>query len=494
MPKDVSNPASSSSTRKFKLYCPHCEKKIPINKESIYKSANKIMCPLSSCKKLISIRTVDILCPCCGKSNEVILPEDVQPVETYSNQFRNDTWPDKEETHILPSELETTCTSCGKLFVVLFWKGRNTAKFDRITNKESIIDQVNPFLRLVTWAGKLGERWFEERETLRSGPYTMRRVKELVFCVLAGLFLGGIYPFLVWKAADCSNATSIGGNLLFGFLLGGIFYFFLITMREIMEVFGELENKVDSVTKNTLYNVLKRMYSYWVTILAFVLLTSLSFLDELSSSGLDISTHEQRLRWIDNIAWMGWGVGVALGGQMVVGYGVLLAVLWNSSKHRAYVSIFKEGFLSVQPQIEKMGEIATHIVIFTASTVFLTYVFMAEFFSDSTIIGIYEADPDEIRLLYSWCYLIGIIGPLVCYFLYLSKFVNNIKAVEMEKIAKQLRELELKEQRLDEQNYLLTKRNQVENSCKWIVSVGYGSRLLLLLIVALMTYFVGGIS
>jgi len=196
---------------------------------------------------------------------------------------------------------------------------------------------------------------------------------------------------------------------------------------------------------------------------------------------------------VDNLAFLGFGILFALIIPVFAGFGILLYVFWTDSQTR-YGSSLKSSFLDVVPSIEKLSEIAIHSIIFLASAVFLND-FVWNQFEQSTVLGqIYSGEAQELIFL-SRTLVIGvtIIMPLVLYFLYLGKLTNNLKAIELAKIDGKLKRLstpdsissENKEDIQREKETLLSDRNTVSRSLRWIVGVDYGSRMLLLLFIGL---------
>lgn len=256
---------------------------------------------------------------------------------------------------------------------------------------------------------------------------------------------------------------------------------------------GELETKLREDIKEGIFIpffVFKKLF-FW---LLLVILCGITIADEILIYGLNIPNQEAWIRWLDNLVFIfGYGVLFALIIPIFAGFGISLYLFWADSQTR-YGSSLKSSFLEAVPSIEKLGEIALHSVIFLASAVFLNDIFWNRFERSMSIAQIYLG-AQEIFFFYR-ALIIGvtITMPFVLYFLYLGKLTNNLKAIELAKIDSELERLSTsdslsskkKEDIEREKESLISCRDTVSKSLRWIVGVDYGSRMLLLLFIVLL--------
>lgn len=252
---------------------------------------------------------------------------------------------------------------------------------------------------------------------------------------------------------------------------------------------GELELKLRDDIKNGMFIsfFIFRGSFFW---LLFFIFLGFVITDELLLYGLNIPVVEvAKIRCLDNLSLIGWGVLFSLIIPVFAGFGILLYVLWADSQTR-YGSSLKSGFLEIVPAIEKLSEIAIHSVLFLASAVFLFFIVYNHYERNTALGRIYFEQVPEITILYN-ALIIGITVtmPLVLYFLYLGKLTNNLKAIELAKIDDKIKRLSTlrsekkSEDIAREEESLLSCRDRVSKSLRWVVGVEYGSRVLLLIFI-----------
>lgn len=498
-------------------------------KLNIYDGNIKVNCP--SCEEEIPLRRAEAKCP-CGHVNDVFIPEGTQVLETHyidiscskcdrkkrkdkKNQLGDIYWTKcderpKEAAYFHFSEIETKCDKCGGKFHIRIIKGEKSACLLAGGKEECRGINQSILGGMANWCGEffskkcltVQKKYFGGCTSL--SPSLIKRFGELVFCILTGFLLGTAYPVIIFRifthytilAPYSAPALQELISIPYRFFLGGLFsgglYFSFLTLKEIVIVCGELETKLREDIKEGIFIpffVFRKLFF----LLLFVMILGRIISDEIGIYGLTIPNQEAWIRWVDNLAFLGFGILFALIIPVFAGFGILLYVFWTDSQTR-YGSSLKSSFLDVVPSIEKLSEIAIHSIIFLASAVFLND-FVWNQFEQSTVLGqIYSGEAQEIIFL-SRTLVIGvtIIMPLVLYFLYLGKLTNNLKAIELAKIDGKLKRLstpdsissENKEDIQREKETLLSDRNTVSRSLRWIVGVDYGSRMLLLLFIGL---------
>lgn len=260
---------------------------------------------------------------------------------------------------------------------------------------------------------------------------------------------------------------------------------------------GELETKLKEGTKEGIVSPFfifrKRFF-----LLLLVILFGISIADEIWIYRISIPNEEAKIRWVDNLAFLGTDTLYALIIPVFAGFGFLLYWLWDDSHHR-YGASFKGSFLEIVPSIEKLSEIAMLSVIFLSSAVFLNDLAWRNLEQIKGLGQVYSKTAEIFHLYHTLMVGTIIIMPLVLYFLYLGKLTTNLKAIELGKIDAKLKMLSIhtfrsrkkKEYIEREKEALLSDRDRVSKSLRWIVGVEYGSRMLLLLFLGLGTYLIG---
>jgi hypothetical protein len=225
-----------------------------------------------------------------------------------------------------------------------------------------------------------------------------------------------------------------------------------------------------------------------------ILIFVITIFYEIGIYGLNIPNQEAWIRYISYLAFiLGYGILFALIIPVFAGFGILLYLLWADSQTR-YGSSFKCSFLEVAPSIEKLSEMAIHSVIFIASAAFLYDLFWNRFGRSTVLSHIYSEGTQTI--IFSRTLVIGVVItiPFALFFLYLGKATTNLKAIELAKIDSKLKKLsisdllssEKKEDIEREKESLLSCRDRVSKSLRWVVGVEYGSRMIILIFIGLL--------
>jgi hypothetical protein len=497
----------------IKLFCPHSECKgenpITTSLEFSDKDLDKtITCP--SCNKEIILKQTKAICPFCNTKNTVYIPHDNQVLESHkidSNCFEkcskkeikqkmsenNLFWYKcekylKSDLALAPNELEWICNKCNNShFHIHFVPGETTACFMdsdlceniQYSNTNILMKSTNLFVKYIFTFPII----FRMSVCNKSINVTVvKKFLEFVFCCILGFSLSLIYPLLIFSFFGYYHVAPIQYYLFLAVAFSFLLYFFYMTMKDIIIITGELEVKM------------KKLHAKHIKIAfflnnkkIFLLLISLMFLfstlDELNSYGLHVPNEEAKIRWIQNIAFIGMDILFALIIPIITGFGILLYWLWDSHKTRHSVSLFKSRFLEVSPSIEKLGETAMHIILFVGSILFSHKIVLL--YLDP---GLYQLYAHESKLIYDSLVIgLAVIVPLVVYFLYLGKFVSDYKTIELRKIDRTISDYQNSEQLEKWKLY----RTEVTNSLKWIRSVEYGSRILLVAFIGLESYLLG---
>lgn len=474
---------------------------------NVYDVKIKAICP--SCKEEIPLREAKAKCP-CDYVNDLFIPEGTQVLETH---YIGDEGSKEVFARLHFSEVETKCDRCGGRFHIWIIRGVKSAclltggKECRGINQSILGGMANGCGEIFQKIYLTAQKKYFGRHIPSSSYFLIKRFGELVFCILTGFLLATIYPYTIFSIFGLQGQISLPYRIFLGGLFSGGLYFSFLVLKETVIVCGELETKLKDNMKEGIFIpffVFRKLIFLFLVILIF----GICIFDEIWIYGLNIHGQiygilgkDAQIRWVDNLASMGYSILFALIIPVFAGFGFLLYLFWADSQKR-YGSSLKSSFLDAVPSIEKLSEIAMHSVIFLASAVFLNDI-VWNHFGRSTILGqIYSGETQEIIFLYRTLVIgVIVIMPLVLYFLYLGKLANNLKAIELGKIDGKLKRLsppdslssENKEDIQREIESLLSYRNTVSRSLRWVVGADYGSRMLLLLFIGLESYFIGQI-
>ena len=407
-----------------------------------------------------------------------------------------------EAAYLLFREIETKCDKCEGKFHIRIIKGEKSTCIltggEECTgiNQNILGGMTNRFGNFCQKLYLYFQKEFFGGCTSIS-PSLIKRFGELAFCIIIGMSLATLYPHIIFLIFGHLDPISWQYRAFWGCLFSGGLYFSFLILKETVIVCGELELKLREDIKEDMFIpffIFRRLFFG----LFFVIFMGLAIADELMLYGLNIPIVEvAKIRWLDNLSIIGLGVLFSLIIQVFAGFGILIYVIWADSQSR-YGSSFKTGFLEIAPSIEKLSEIAIHTVLFLASAVFLNAFFLNYFVQNSVLTQISSERAGEITFLTEVNFLYGaiiigliIIMPLVLYFLYLGKLTNNLKAIELAKIDDKLKRLSThrsekkREDIAREKESLLSCRDRVSKSLRWVVGVEYGSRVLLLIFIGL---------
>ena len=402
-----------------------------------------------------------------------------------------------EAAYLLFREIETKCDKCEGKFHIRIIKGEKSTCL--LTGGEECSGINQSILggmtnRFGNFCQKL-YLYFQKEffcGCTSISPSLIKRFGELAFCIIIGMSLAALYPHIIFLIFGHLDPISWQYRAFWGCLFSGGLYFSFLILKETVIVCGELELKLREDIKEDMFIpffIFRRLFFG----LFFVIFMGLAIADELMLYGLNIPIVEvAKIRWLDNLSIIGLGVLFSLIIQVFAGFGILIYVIWADSQTR-HGSSFKTGFLEIAPSIEKLSEIAIHTVLFLASAVFLNGIIWNHFERNTALGQIYFEQVPEINFLYG-AIIIGliIIMPLVLYFLYLGKLTNNLKAIELAKIDDKIKRLSThrsekkREDITREKETLLSCRDRVSKSLRWVVGVEYGSRVLLLIFIGLL--------
>lgn len=229
--------------------------------------------------------------------------------------------------------------------------------------------------------------------------------------------------------------------------------------------------------------------------LLLIIIFGITIIYDSSIYGLNIPNQEAWIRYIGYLPFIfGYGILFALIIPVFAEFWVLLYLFWSDSKTRCGSS-FKCSFLEVVPSIEKLSEMAIHSVIFIAS-VALLYDLGWNYFERSTVLC--QSCSDGTQTIISFRTLVigvAITIPSALFFLYLGKATTNLKAIELAKIDGKLKKLSIsdlpsskkKEDIEREEESLLSCRDRVSKSLRWVVGVEYGTRMIILIFIGLLS-------
>lgn len=392
------------------------------------------------------------------------------------------------------SELETKCDGCESRFHIVIIKGEKSACL--LTGAIGCEDINQSILgKGAKWLGEsfskryitVQKKYFGRYISLNSS-FLIKRWGELIFCLLTGFLL-----------ATLATISICLYSIFLGALFAGCLYFSFLLLKEIVIVCGELETKFRDNMKNGL---LFPFFFFRKSIFLLLLITIfvITIIYEIGIYGLNIPNQEAWIRYTGYLAFiLGYGFLFALIIPVFAGFGFLLYFLWGDSQTR-YGSSFKCSFLEAAPSIEKLSEMAIHSVIFIASAAYL-YNFVWNRFGRSTVLCQICSEGAPSIIFFRTLVIGAVITiPFTLFFLYLGKAATNLKAIELAKIDDKLKELSIsdllsskkKEDIEREKESLLSCRDRVSKSLRWVVGVEYVSRMVLLIFIGLLSKLILG--
>ena len=146
------------------------------------------------------------------------------------------------------------------------------------------------------------------------------------------------------------------------------------------------------------------------------------------------------------------------------------------------------SYRATAQSMDRFGEIAAYVVIFATAFVFSLLFIREQFLAKTaTGAGYLAANPAWWNQL--WWFVVSLIAtlPLLWFFLFLSKAVSNLKALEIKRIDERLAKIVPGQDR-DLEKSLIRERELAEKANRWILGAGVGSRLVVLLVVAVQAY------